>query len=388
MVDDFCLTCRYTARHYYWISMIMPLQLPEPHFEDKVLSNQLLSHILSEIHRDQFISFARYMELALYMPQLGYYRNSLPKFGKEGDFVTAPELSSLFSYCVANQCAKILAEIPEGNILEFGAGSGAMAADLLIALQAVNQLPKKYYILELSANLRSQQRETIARKIPDCLDRVEWLTALPSEPMKGIMLANEVLDAMPVHLFTVNNGIKECVVTEKNGQLQLMISENQSLKADIEQYEIAFSNHYLSEINLSLKGWIKSIADCLSKGAVIIIDYGFLREEYYHPDRTMGTLMCHYRHHAHGDAFFYPGLQDITAHVDFTAVSEAAENNGLTVADYMNQATFLIRNNLLSYINQSTDDKTRFLQNQQVLKLTSPNEMGELFKVMILKKNE
>ncbi|OGT48882.1 MAG: hypothetical protein A3E82_04080 [Gammaproteobacteria bacterium RIFCSPHIGHO2_12_FULL_38_11] len=363
-------------------------QLPSPHPEAKALSDQLLSQIIAEIKATQFISFARYMELALYAPQFGYYRNGLRKLGKEGDFVTAPEVSPLFSYCLANQCSEILHKLKDGDILEFGAGTGVMAADILITLKKRGQLPDHYYILELSAALKSMQMKTIQEKIPELLHKVTWLDAFPSKPIQGVILANEVLDAMPVNVFKNTGGIKECAVTlDNNNLLTLCISENIKLTTEINQYDINFSENYMSEINLYLPGWMKSMADSLSRGAVFIIDYGFLRHEYYHPDRMQGTLMCHYQHHAHPNPLVFPGIQDITAHVDFTAVAESAEKCHLNVAGFSNQASFLINCNLLSFIDNTLDEKKRFNQNRQIMKLTSPNEMGELFKVMGLTKN-
>ena len=263
-----------------------------------------------------------------------------------------------------------------------------MAADILTFLKKQHSLPEKYYILEVSATLQALQRETLQQKIPDCLDHVVWLSTLPEKPIKGVIVANEVLDAMPVHLITLlanNGGIKECYVTcDATGQLALMHGEV-SDPALLVAREWIGSNPvgYTTEVNLNIAPWIKSISECLSEGAVILIDYGFLRHEYYHPDRHIGTLMCHYRHYAHGDPFWYPGLQDITAHVDFTAVGEAAVKQGFSV-EYMNQARFLLENKLLSMRESHFDEKIRFLQNQQRIKLTSPNEMGELFKVMVL----
>lgn len=355
----------------------------------KALSSQLLSSIKAEIKKSGCMSFARYMELALYAPQLGYYRNGLKKFGPAGDFVTAPEISPLFSYCVANQCAEVLQALNGGDILEFGAGSGVMAADILHALQKKNQLPSHYYILELSASLKSEQEKTIREKIPDLFDRVVWLDTLPEKPIQGVILGNEVLDAMPVHPFTWHQGIKERCVALENDTLVSCLSEkeNPALIAQIEKYGIDFAKGYTSEVNLYLSGWIKSISSILSRGIVLLMDYGFPRHEYYHPDRNTGTLMCHYRHRAHTDPLIFVGAQDITAHVDFTLVAESAEENGLTVLGFTNQSAFLINCGLLSFINEAADEKARFMQNQQILQLTLPSEMGELFKVIGLTKN-
>ena len=367
----------------------MPSQLPLPSSDAKALSEDLLSQITAEIKANQSISFARYMELALYAPQIGYYRNGLKKLGEGGDFVTAPEISPLFSCCLANQCAEILCELNGGDILEFGAGTGVMAADILIQLKKQNQLPNYYYILELSASLKAVQRATIEKKIPEFLARVVWLDELPAEPIQGVVLANEVLDAMPVSLFKYKQDIKECFVTlDNDNRLALCISENGNpeLISTIEKYDIAFSENYMSEVNLYLPGWVKSISESLSCGAVLIVDYGFPRHEYYHPDRLEGTLMCHYQHYTHSNPLIFAGIQDITAHVDFTSVAEAADANNFRVAGFTNQAAFLMNCDLLSFIDDSLDEKNRFLQNQQIMKLTSMSEMGELFKVMGLTK--
>jgi SAM-dependent MidA family methyltransferase len=367
----------------------MIVSLPIPDDESKILSDALLSLIKTEIQQNGPMSFSRFMDLALYAPSLGYYRNALKKFGKEGDFVTAPEMSPLFSQCIANQCAQVLAALQGGDILEFGAGTGTMAADILLALKEKNQLPDHYYILEISGYLKSEQHKIIAKKIPEYVDRVVWLDALPEKPIKGVVLANEVLDAMPVHQFTYQNGVKECGVTVKEDSLTACLLEktNSSLITAIEKYDIDFSNGYTSEINLYLPGWIASIGKMLSSGLLLIMDYGFPRAEYYHPDRSMGTLMSHYRHYAHDHVLLYPGIQDITAHVDFTAVAESAVENGFDVAGFTHQAAFLMNCGLLTLPQENRDEKTRFLRNQQILQLTLPSEMGEFFKVMGLTKN-
>ena len=236
------------------VSLIVNNTLPIPDSEAKQLSDQLLSLIVTEIKKSGAISFARYMQLALYTPQLGYYQNALKKFGKNGDFVTAPEISPLFSYCLANQFAEILENLNGGDIFEFGAGSGIMAADILFALKEKNQLPNHYYILELSGFLKSVQRETIQNKIPELLDRVIWLEQLPEKPIQGVVLANEVLDAMPIHLFKINNGIKECGVAVENNQLVncILEKENPELISAIKKYEIVV-NHQIIEMPPFLK---------------------------------------------------------------------------------------------------------------------------------------
>lgn len=367
----------------------MPLTLPPLDSAAKALSDELMQQITQEIKSAGPMSFARYMSLALYAPTVGYYRNTFQKFGEDGDFVTAPEISNLYSYCIANQCAEILRALNGGDILEFGAGSGVMAADILIALKKINQLPTHYFIVELSAILQAQQLETIEKKIPDCLDRVIWLTALPENKIRGVILGNEVLDAMPVHQFIWNDGVKECGVTIQDDQLVSCVLEspNADLISRINNYTISFPKNYVSEINLQLSAWMKSVSDVLSSGVMLLMDYGFPRHEYYHPDRSQGTVMCHYRHRSHSNPLIFPGIQDITAHVDFTAVAEAASDHHCDVVGFTNQAAFLMNCGLLSFLDEAKDEKKRFLQNQQILKLTMPSEMGELFKVMAVAKN-
>lgn len=367
----------------------MPYTLPPLDAAAKLLSDRLMRQIIEEIKEAGPLSFARFMALALYAPELGYYRNQFQKFGKDGDFVTAPEISPLFSYSIANHCAQVLRELNGGDILEFGAGSGVMAADILVALKKINQLPNHYYILELSANLKAEQRATIEAKIPEYANRVVWLAALPENKIHGVILANEVLDAMPVHQFIWKEGVKECGVTIENNTLApcILESTNRELISRVNDYAISFSENYTSEINLNLPAWIKSVSGSLSSGVILLMDYGFPRHEYYHPDRSTGTLMCHYRHHSHSNALVFPGIQDITAHVDFTAVAEAASDNQCDVVGFTNQAAFLIDCDLLSFVDAACDEKKRFIQNQQLLKLTMPSEMGELFKVMALTKN-
>lgn len=354
-------------------------------------SQKLLDYIVADIQaKEGAISFARYMDLALYTPGLGYYSGGALKFGPHGDFITAPELSSLFSQCLARQCQEILQRLGTGDILEVGAGSGQMAADLLIELAKTQLIPTHYYILELSAELQQRQQEKIASLCPELYSRVQWLNALPPQGFQGIILANEVLDAMPVHRFYLtDSNIQEIQVVEHKGRLQLSFSATKipELLALSELY--AWNTPYTSEINLNLKPWISSLADILKSGAILLIDYGFPRTEYYHPDRNMGTLMCHYKHHSHTDALLYPGLQDITAHVDFTAIAEAASTAKLEVLGFTHQAAFLLNCGLLEIIEkfQPTTIREKAAQNHAIQLLSSPAEMGELFKVIALGRN-
>lgn len=360
------------------------------------LSSEQTAHLVAikklicdEIKQTGSITFARYMDLALYAPQLGYYRASRPKFGKEGDFVTAPEISSLFSACIAQQCKEISTHLPTFQILEFGAGSGKMACDILQTLARENTLPEKYFILEVSGFLQHTQKNKINELIPELADRVEWITSLPQN-FTGIILANEIIDAMPVHRFTVTeSGIQEFYVVEEKNEFawKLQSPSTSALTHAIEQLKL--QPYYESEINLFLPAWIQSLSECLKQGVILLIDYGFPQHEFYHPDRSMGTLMCHYQHRAHSDPLILTGLQDITAHVDFTQVADSAVNAELDVLGFTNQAAFLINLGLLSLLQQHADihPKLQHVLTQQAKILTLPSEMGELFKVIALGKD-
>ncbi|MDH5600588.1 MAG: SAM-dependent methyltransferase [Gammaproteobacteria bacterium] len=368
--------------------------LPVPDDLAQQHSKKLITVIRNEIETNNgAISFQRYMERVLYAPALGYYTAGSEKLGAAGDFVTAPEISPLFSHALANAILPVLEK--ENIILEVGAGRGRMAADILGFLQQQNKLPKEYWILELSADLRERQKHTIKETIPEFLDKVKWLDRLP-EQFSGVVLANELLDAMPVQLFLKNeNDINEVNVSWRDDRFvfQLTSSFDQRLVTrvkDIEQ-ELGqeLNSGYLSEVNFAAEDWIKSIAEKLTSGIVVLIDYGFPRHEYYHEQRTQGTLMCHYRHRTHPDVFVYPGLQDITAHVDFTAMADAALESGMRVMGYTNQASFLMGAGLMEMATINNDKQliNEFETASQLKKLTLPHEMGELFKVIGFSKN-
>lgn len=370
-------------------SLSMP-QLPLPDTDALAHSERLSAIIRQEIQQQGSISFARYMQLALYAPGMGYYNAGAYKLGASGDFVTAPEISPLFSRAIAQQCAQVLAELKGGDILELGAGSGVMAADILLELAALQQLPQHYYILEISADLKQRQQQLLQQRIPQFYSRIHWLESLTDIAINGVILANEVLDAMPVHKFCMNETVNEFhVVTEKNNfAWQLIPATNHELITHVEKLAIDFPPGYISEINLNLLNWINSLSAVLTRGLILLVDYGFPRHEYYHPDRNNGTLMCHYRHYAHDAPLLWPGLQDITAHVDFTAVAEAADNTNLNVAGYTAQAYFLLNCDIMKLAQaQMTDDINHAKVAQQIKKLTYPAEMGELFKAIALTRN-
>jgi len=362
--------------------------LPPPDFVARAHSARLQQMIADEMEAsDGRISFARFMELALYAPGMGYYSGGSYKLGEYGDFITAPECSPLFSRCLARQVAQVLTILGGGDVLEVGAGSGMMAAALLESLAAADCLPHRYFILERSGELRARQQDLLQKRLPHLRNRIIWLEQLLEPGFRGVVLANELLDAFPVHCFTVTEaGSAELYVKRENDQWQWCQGAPSSVElaeriASV-QRDANLPVGFHSEINLVGEAWIRSIADILIKGMLLIIDYGFPYREYYHPERASGTLMCHYRHRAHDDPFILVGLQDITAHVDFTAMAEAGYAAGLTVAGYTTQAAFLLGLGITELMRGAEDELTRMWWAQQVKKLTLPHEMGELFKVM------
>ncbi|MEI8010458.1 MAG: SAM-dependent methyltransferase [Candidatus Nitrotoga sp.] len=356
--------------------------LPSPSPEARTHSDQLCSLIHLEIERHGgWIPFSRFMEMALYSPGMGYYSASTRKFGAAGDFVTAPEISSLFGRALARQLIQIMAHSTP-HIIELGAGSGKLAVDILRELERQDNLPERYDILEVSADLRDRQRLLLQKHLPHLLDRVHWLDAMP-DSISGVLIANEVLDALPVDLvlWTDAQPLERGVASaEKGFAWQERLPESSTL-SEITR-KINMPEGALSEVSLAVRGLISSLSERLHQGVLLFIDYGFGASEYYHPQRIQGTLMCHYRHHAHGDPFFLPGLQDITSHVDFTAVAETAIDSGLSLYGYTTQAHFLINVGIADLLAE-VDPKNScdYLPlSAQLQTLTSPAEMGELFK--------
>jgi len=362
--------------------------LPVPTPEAQAHSARLQQLIHREIAaQGGWIPFSRYMELVLYAPGLGYYTAGARKFGGEGDFVTAPEISALFGRTLARQLAEIMA-LSTPQILELGAGSGKLAVDVLAELERLGALPERYAILEVSADLRERQQQRIATALPHLADRVVWLDMLPDE-ISGAVFGNEVLDALPVHLMRwTADGLRErgVVSAGETFSWQERLPENPSL-VELAQ-ALPMPDDYLSELSPAARGLTASLCQRLRQGVLLWVDYGFGAREYYHPQRDRGTLMCHYRHHAHDDPLFLPGLQDITAHVDFTAVAEAGVDAGAELLGYTSQAFFLLNCGITELLQEAPPDdvKTYAPLAGQLQKLTSPAEMGELFKVMTLGK--
>lgn len=326
------------------------------------------------------------MEAALFTPNLGYYTAGATKLGPGGDFITAPERSPLFSKAMAHACQGILNHKPGSNILEIGPGRGTMAIDIM---QALHPKPPHYYCLERSADLRQRQSERVHEAFPKDHDRFTWLTQLPTA-FEGIILANEVADCLPAARFRMRQKhVLESVVRLEDDRfiedwVTPITPHFMERVTSLPGYP--WTDGYTSEFMPSLPAWIKSLAHAMQQGVIILIDYGFTAREYYHPQRDMGTLMCHFQHHAHTDPFIHVGCQDITTHVDFSTLAKAGVDAGLDLLGYGNQASFLLNHGLLDY-NAPTDDPVKaYQQRQAVMALTSPNEMGEMFKVMVFGK--
>ena len=363
------------------------MSLPAPAPDALAASQSLQQRIADEIEQlGGAMAFSRFMELALYAPQLGYYSGGAAKLGASGDFTTAPEISPLFGAALARAAAAIIAQSAP-DIIEFGAGTGKLARDVLAALARMGVTVRSYTIIELSGELRARQQEALKD-----LPQVRWIEGFPDN-FSGVVLANEVLDAMPVELVIRKDGAwQRQMVTVEAGEfafVQQSLPEPLALQLmrqipDAEQ----LPEGYVTEIHPVAEGFMASLAGMMQhgRGAAILVDYGFPAREFYVDQRTGGTLMCHYRHHAHPDPFYLPGLQDITAHVDFTAMALAAQDAGLEVLAYMNQASFLLACGVGELLLETDpEDALRYLpQARAVQKLVSPAEMGELFKVLVV----
>jgi len=368
-----------------------PDSLPAPGPTALAQSEALVSQIRADIAaHGGWIAFDRYMNSALYAPGLGYYSGGAIKFGRRAedgsDFVTAPELSPLFAETLARPIAQALEASETRHVMEFGAGTGKLASGLLNALSALGTAFDSYSIVDLSGELRERQRETIAAQAPEMLDRVRWLDALP-EHFEGVVIGNEVLDAMPVRLFARIDGAwheRGVVVKEDALQFEDRLVQSTGDADFLADLEIEGDGDYVTETHEAALAFTHTVCTMLTRGAVILIDYGFPRHEYYHAQRAQGTLMCHYRHRAHGDPFLYPGLQDITSHVEFTGIAEAGVDTGADLLGYTSQARFLMNAGITDALSEiDPSDIPNFLPAANaVQKLLSEAEMGELFKVI------
>jgi len=363
-------------------------ELPIPPAGALAHSETLAALIRSDIAANRgWIPFARYMELALYAPGLGYYTAGAKKLGREGDFITAPEMTPIYGQTLARQAAQVL-ESGFDQILEIGAGSGTLAAALLAELERLDRLPRNYYILEVSPELRQRERDLLALQVPQLLERVIWLNRLPTL-YQGLVIGNEVLDAMPAHMVRAGAaGIEEAGVALKDDAFAWAYRPaGEELRSAAQALELP--EGYQTEIQLVACGFVRSLAQSMARGVILLFDYGFPAHEYYHTQRSEGTLMCHYRHRAHADPFFLPGLQDITSHIDFSAVARAGAEAGLELLGYAGQAQFLINCGITDILLRTPPANAALYlpQAAAVQQLLSPAEMGELFKVIALGKD-
>ena len=365
----------------------VPAGLPALGDVERAHVEQMHALIRTEVEAQQgLIPFSRYMDMALFAPRLGYYRAGWRTFGPEGDFVTAPEVSPLFARTLARQIRQALSLVDASEVLEIGAGAGTMATHVLADL-----LPRdavRYRILELSGAMAARQRETIEARMPDALSSVSWIHTFPEPGFRGVVLANEVLDAVPVERFEIvaDGVMMHCVGFESGRPVWRSRRADSWLREAVEsiQHEIGhrLPVGYVSEFGPARGAWTRSVAQWLERGLVLVIDYGFPRREYYHPDRREGTLRCHFRHRRHDDPLVLCGLQDITAHVDFSGVARAS---GLEVAGFTSQGEFLVACGLLDLLSEVEPGSPEFVRSAaQVKRITLPGEMGEAVKVMAL----
>ena len=371
--------------------------LKTPSSEELSHVSSLLGIIKSRADQSGLIAFDEYMKTALYEPILGYYSSANSKIGEEGDFITAPEISSLFSYTCARQFMRVLQDLDSQNILEFGAGRGKFAADCISYLLQNKFNLDKYYIIEVSASLKLEQQNYLKKMVPRFYDNIIWLSEMPESSFNGVIFANEVLDAMPVSIFKKENKkIKEIVVDLNKDELSFKTGsvENKSLLHAVKmiEEEVGFlPDGFISEVNLWLRPWVKSLYQSLGAGAVFICDYGYNRFDYYSRMHSMGTIQCYYKHMVHDDPLINTGIQDITAHVDFTDLAVIADDIGFVIEGYTTQGQFLLANGIseiykCQFENQ-TDKFLKIKEGQGLKKLVMPEEMGDMFKVLCISKN-
>ncbi len=370
--------------------------LPQPDAVSAAHSERCADYIRARIHdAGGSISFAEFMHYALYAPGLGYYAAGARKFGADGDFVTAPEISPLFGRVVAKQCAAALRESTGASVLEFGAGSGRLALDMLRALREVDALPAEYRILEVSADLRQRQQRLLHEELPDVADRIVWLDRMP-DSHRGVVLANEVLDALPVERFMRRkNGVFQLRVSDEAQEFvfvdepapEMLVRAVEAIEQDIGR---RLPDNYISEVSLAAPAWLGDMAQMLESGLALLFDYGVSRREYYAADRNEGWLRCHFRHRAHSDPLILPGIQDLTAWVDFTAVAAAAVGSGLDILGYVSQAQFLLDGGIEGELHGFAGmlPESQLQTAAQVKMLTLPGEMGENVKCICLARGD
>lgn len=371
---------------------LIPSGLPEPDAESARHSGLVRDYIAERIDAcDGEIPFGEFMHYALYAPGLGYYVSGTEKFAGGGDFTTAPEISTLFGRVVARQCAPVIRTIRGASVLELGAGSAALAVDVLKRLRELDALPDQYLILEISPDLAERQRQRIAKELPDLAARVRWIDGLPAD-FDGVIIANEVADALPVERFRVaEGGIEQAFVARLgNGFGYRWGPATPALRNGIDEFALDLPKGYRSEVSLGLKTWTGELLDTLREGLVLLFDYGLTRREYYAADRDGGWIRCHYRHRAHNEPLILPGIQDITAWVDFTAIAEAASDHRAHVAGFVTQAMFMlaggVEDEVASLAAPGSNEQLAIAG--QLKRLVLPGEMGENFKCIGLTRGE
>jgi SAM-dependent MidA family methyltransferase len=370
--------------------------LPHPDAVSAAHSDRCADYIRARI-RDAggSISFAEFMHYALYAPGLGYYSAGTRKFGDDGDFVTAPEISPLFGRVIARQCADVLRSVPGGAVLEFGAGSGALALEVLRTLEELGATPAEYRIMEVSADLRERQQRLLREELPGLANRISWLDRMP-DTHRGIVLANELLDALPVERFMRrSDGVYQLRVVDEGGEFvfvdepapEVLATAVDSIERDIGG---RLPDNYVSEVSLAAPAWLRDVAQMLEHGMILLFDYGVSRREYYAPERNEGWLRCHFRHRAHSDPLILPGIQDLTAWVDFSAIAGAAAGSGLDILGYVSQSQFLLAGDIEAELHQFADMplESQLQTAAQIKILTLPGEMGENVKCIGLARGE
>lgn len=369
-----------------------PASLPEPDKLSREHSARVREHVRDRIEgAGGQISFAEYMQEVLYAPGLGYYAAGTTKFGAEGDFITAPEVSSIFGTILARQVAEVLQQLNGGSVLELGAGSGKLAVDLLTALEVTHSLPASYCILEVSADLQARQKQRILAELPHLYERVQWISTLP-EKFEGVVVANEVLDALPVERFVrqANTNLQSCVSVQDQEFVWSTVPASSRLNTAIAEIEAdlegTLADGYTSEVSLAAPQLISDLARSFKRGAAFFFDYGVSRREYYAADRSEGWLRCHFRHHAHNNPLVNPGIQDLTTWVDFSAIAGAAVLNGFDLLGYQTQSQFLVGGGLEREMRNFAElpVKSQLELSGQIKTLTLPGEMGENFKCIAL----
>jgi len=368
--------------------------LPTPDEASLIHSSIVLEELAKKINTNEgWINFADFMQFILYEPGLGYYSSGTRKLGTGGDFTTAPEISNFFGTCLADSIIKILYSCPKQMILEIGAGSGQLAFDILTRLDNQGFVLDQYYILELSADLKDRQQKLLAKLPNSLLEKVTWLDALPENFITGVILGNEVLDAMPCQRFRIQDeDIYEIGVSCTN---QRLIEQDKLadkiIKDSVHKIEKElnrkFANGFISEIRLDYKHWFTALSSSLASGVIMFIDYGCSRGEYYSADRSTGTLVCHYQNMAHYDSLFLPGVQDLSAWVDFSLVADIALEHGFKVETYTSHRDFLSSAGILELVDKISAQNERFKINQAVKQLLLPGQMGDTFKFMLLSKD-